>query len=62
MLDRCDFTPLLTAAGGVIGYLTVIVRHGPFAQLSATIKDELVREIAFYGFLGAVAGAVLDYT
>ena len=60
MLDRCDFTPLLTAVGGAAGYLNVLARRG-FAQLTDAIKDEIVREVAFWGFLGAIAGAILDY-
>jgi hypothetical protein len=61
MLDRCDFTPLLTAVGAGVGYLVVLARHGPLTPLSAVIKDEILREIAFWGFVGGIAGAVLDY-
>jgi len=61
MLDRCDFTPVLTAVGAGVGYLVVLVRHGPLVPLSNAIKDELLREIAFWGFLGGIIGAVLDY-
>jgi hypothetical protein len=56
-----DYTAYFGAGAAFLGYLRVLVRRGPFAQLSDAVKDEILREVAFYGILGVIAGAILDY-
>lgn len=43
------------------GYLKVIWKRGPLTPLTNAVKDEILREVAFYGILGVIAGAVLEY-
>jgi hypothetical protein len=62
VIERCDhYTPILGAVAAAVGYGQVLVRHGLLTQLSDAVKDEIIRQVAFYGILGVIAGAILDY-
>jgi hypothetical protein len=55
------YTAYLGVGAAIIGYAHVLWRHGPFVKLTNAVKDEIIREVAFYGVLGLIAGAILDY-
>jgi hypothetical protein len=55
------YTPYLGVGAAILGYLHILMRHGPFVRLSDAVKDEIIRQVTFYGILGVIAGAILDY-
>jgi hypothetical protein len=62
VVEKCEnYAPMLAAAAAAIGYAHVLVRNGLFKPLSDAVKDEIIRQVAFYGALGLIAGAILDY-
>ena len=56
-----QYTPLFGVGAAVLGYVHVLWRHGFLVRLSDAVKDEIIRQVAFYGILGVIAGAILDY-
>jgi hypothetical protein len=56
-----QYTPYFAAGAALLGYLSVLVRHGPLVKMTDAVKDEIIRQVTFYGILGIIAGAILDY-
>jgi hypothetical protein len=56
-----QYTSYFTAGAAFLGYLSVLVRHGPLVKMTDAVKDEIIRQVAFYGILGLIAGTILDY-
>jgi hypothetical protein len=62
VVEKCDnYTPILGALAAGLGYAQILISYGFFTPLSDAVKDEIIRQVAFYGILGVIAGAVLDY-
>lgn len=55
------YTAYFGVGAAVLGYVHVLVQRGPFVKLTDAVKDEIIRQVAFYGILGVIAGAILDY-